>query len=275
MCQDKKIGSIADFIKRVKIDSQNWGLHQSPRFPWYRGEPTTDTALVPRLFRGKYKDDYFENRLLQHFRMQAPSPEYGMVPSRDNTDQWLFLAQHVGLPTRLLDWTESPLVALYFALQEKEPVVWMLNPFELNRLSTPNDKSLEPYNIYALTWITLQDGINIGSESINAAWEGRESRLELPVAIRPTYIHTRMTVQKSCFTVHGNRKEGLHTLLSTIHLISGEHLKKYSIDVKYSEEMLNDLRQLGISEGTLFPSLDGLAKDLTRLFRPDCDESHQ
>jgi hypothetical protein len=152
------------------------------------------------------------------------------------------------------------------------------------------DKTKEPYNIYALTWVRQEGQLNIGSESINAAWEARESQLLLPVAIRPTCVHTRMTVQKSCFTVHGRSKKGLDVLLSREHLekylsevreslklsnedigvfLSREYLKKYSIDDNSSEEILNELRQMGISEGTLFPSLDGLARDLTRLFRPD------
>jgi len=188
------------------------------------------------------------------------------VPDRSYVDQWLFLAQHVGLPTRLLDWTESSLVGLYFALQEEIPIVWMLNPFELNRLSTPNDKLKETYNIHAITWFTHPDKnvINIGSESINAAWEARPSRIKLPVAIRPTNVHTRMTAQKSCFTVHGEAKESLCVLLE-----GKDILKKYIIDDKNSEKMLDELRQSGISERTLFPDHDGLAKDLTRLFRPD------
>ena len=142
----------------------------------------------------------------------------------------------------------------------------MLNPFELNRLSTPNDKLKETYNIHAITWFTHPDKnvINIGSESINAAWEARPSRIKLPVAIRPTNVHTRMTAQKSCFTVHGEAKESLCVLLE-----GKDILKKYIIDDKNSEKMLDELRQSGISERTLFPDHDGLAKDLTRLFRPD------
>ena len=63
------------------------------------------------------------------------------MPDVERTDQWLFLARHAGVPTRLLDWTEGALIGLHFALQEneKEPVVWMLNPLEMNRLSTPSD----------------------------------------------------------------------------------------------------------------------------------------
>ena len=58
-----------------------------------------------------------------------------LVPMREHTDQWLFLARHAGLPTRLLDWSEGALIALHFALKDPNPVVWMLNPLDLNDLS--------------------------------------------------------------------------------------------------------------------------------------------
>src|SRR5690242_14333114 len=95
---------------------------------WFRGEPAdTPTPLLPKLYRRPHN----ENKLLQTFRQRAPvSSSY--CPEVKATDQWLFLVQHVGLPTRLLDWSESGLVGLFFALLCKNPVVWIIDPFELN-----------------------------------------------------------------------------------------------------------------------------------------------
>src|SRR5262249_9056498 len=128
-------------------------------FPWFRGEPlSAKTPLLPVLFREPGKHD--ENRLLQQFRMKAPSLGLGVIPPRDHTDQWLFLARHVGLPTRLLDWTEGLLVALLFAVCDSrgEPrqaedgaVVWMLDPVKLNDLSTPGQPSRD--NEFPLPWV--------------------------------------------------------------------------------------------------------------------------
>ncbi|MCJ7729005.1 MAG: hypothetical protein MUO27_03880, partial [Sedimentisphaerales bacterium] len=87
MCQEKIIDSVESFIQTTRNDYKKWDIE----FPWFRGEPTCDTPLLPKLFRKKYKDDYFENRLLQYFRMKAPSLGYGKTPHRDHTDQWLFL----------------------------------------------------------------------------------------------------------------------------------------------------------------------------------------
>jgi hypothetical protein len=267
MCESKKIHSIEELIRETEKDYRSWGLGESPWFPWFRGEPNCDTPLVPKLYRKKYEGDYFENRLLQHFRTRAM--EYGKTPHRDETDLWLFLARHVGLPTRLLDWTEGSLVALYFALQEKEPIVWMLNPFALNKVAVGDDSDMLEYNIYPLTWYDPKKydpkaKANIGVENIKGAWESDTRGVEFPVAVDPTNVHPRIPAQRSRFTVHGKRKESL------VGLVSGKDIvKKYVVDGRKRREMLDELRVLGVSRATLFPELDGLAKDLTELFRPD------
>jgi len=155
------IGSVEDFISRIKADYSKWGP-----YPWFRGEPNVDSPLLPKLYRKK-KDgsSHDENTLLQLFRMKAPSLGFGQMPNRDTIDQWLFLARHVGLPTRLLDWTEGALIALYFALLEEEPIVWMLNPLELNRLSVSDPQSLSSIP-FELTWVPREVNANAANENI-------------------------------------------------------------------------------------------------------------
>src|ERR1700730_19282468 len=113
-----------------------------------------------------------------------------MVPDVERTDQWLFLARHAGLPTRLLDRTEGALIGLHFALKEKEPVIWMLNPLELNETagisSTPN-----PMREFPLVWLQPTTGINPAFENLRGAWELDQPGVQLPVAVYPTYVHVR------------------------------------------------------------------------------------
>jgi len=75
--------------------------------------------------------------MITSFRNRAPAID--LTPETDRLDKWLFLMQHHRLPTHLLDWTESSLIGLFFALEKDaatDSVVWMLNPLELNKLTT-------------------------------------------------------------------------------------------------------------------------------------------
>ena len=123
------------------------------------------------------------------FRMKAPSFGLSQVPDRKSTDQWLFLARHLGLPTRLLDWTENALLALYFAIhadESDEPIVWMLDPFALNELSISDHPEREQSGSaqFPLTWFRPEHKINIGHENIRGAWEENRQGVEIPVAVQ-------------------------------------------------------------------------------------------
>jgi hypothetical protein len=195
--------------------------------------------------------------------MRAPIFAAASCPDREAVDQWLFLAQHVGLPTRLLDWSESALVGLYFALLKDKPVVWMLNPMELNRLSASDPSIVR--DEFPLSWLEpervvrthagLVKQTDLGSANINAAWTRDTIGTELPVAIRPTNIHPRMTVQRSGFTVHGKNKSSLIDQVPQL-------LTRYHIEPKERVAMQQHLYLLGISHSTVSPDLDGLAKEL-------------
>lgn len=249
---ENPIETLQQLITRVKTDSSDW------EYRWFRGERgDTNTPLLPKLYRPRTDGrKHNENRLLQLFRMKAPVFATGHVPQRGATDQWLFLAQHVGLPTRLLDWTESALVALHFALLEERPVVWMLNPMELNRLSASDVSTAFP-----LTWVDAEPpDINIGSINIRGAWELDKHGVDSPVAILPTNIHPRMSAQRSCFTVHGKRKKPLNDL------VSATYLKRYEVHMDAKADLRTDLRVLGVGDSTIFPDLDGLATELAEQF---------
>jgi hypothetical protein len=195
--------------------------------------------------------------------MKAPIFAATSCPARSDVDQWLFLAQHVGLPTRLLDWTESALVGLYFALgsfdrPEAWPVVWMLNPIALNELSVhPNQRPIG--SAFPLTWFTREGEINIGHENIRGAWQLDSLGVPLPVSVQPTNIHPRMSVQRSCFTVQGGLKKSLVEQTPQL-------LRRYEVAPKERDVIRNDLRMLGISESTVWPDLDGLARELRELY---------
>jgi len=124
------IKSVTDFITEIKRDLNKW---EPKTKPWFRGESgNRKYFLCPKI--ADYEHNH-ENHLLQSFRRKAGG--LANVPDRHNIDQWLFLAQHYGVPTRQLDWTEGALLALYFAVNQDNPYprVFMLHPRKLNELA--------------------------------------------------------------------------------------------------------------------------------------------
>lgn len=254
----RQIQSTEDLIKAVREDSFSW----HPKEPrWFRGEPNVDTALMPMLYRRGFAPH--ENALLQMFRARA-SGFHNAVPMREHTDQWLFLARHAGLPTRLLDWSESALIALYFALKETNPVVWMLSPHDLNDLSYKQFWSTVPSarpRQFPLPWHDPGPPGNPAFENLRGAWELDRFGVPLPVAIYPTYVHARLRGQRSCFTIHGTDKRGLDVLLAGKPI-----LQRYVVDPDCGQSMRSELAVLGITESVVFPDIDGLANELKERF---------
>ena len=88
----------------------------------------------------------------------------------------------------------------------------------------------------------------------------------LPVAFLASYVHARMSAQRSCFTVHGKKEESLKDLLEEV---TTKILVEYRIELRYCDDLRRELETLGIGWSTALPDLEGLAKELKELFRPD------
>jgi hypothetical protein len=165
----------------------------------------------------------------------------------DPRDSWatIFAMQHHGLPTRLLDWTETLGVALYFALREGEgdAAVWILNPFQLNRASIRKAELFHPHELEG----TYEDYFILNT----VACPGRV------VALTPLRHNPRVSQQRAGFTLHND----LDTPLDELDL---GVLQKVVIPSEARAGGLEFLRMAGISEFTLFPDLDGLAREIRR-----------
>jgi hypothetical protein len=159
---------------------------------------------------------YVEFQLATTFRNRAPA--FGQVPARGEIDKWLFLMQHTGIPTRLLDWTESALVALFFSVckqSDHDGVVWMLDPLKLNEISG--------LKRFANTWTEpVVDYFKVPFGTANAPSDH-------PVAAQSTFVHPRMSAQKSCFTIHGSRNDSFEEQFANSAFVLNGHLRKYIV----------------------------------------------
>ncbi len=246
------ITDINQLITKIKNDLFTW---KSTIKPWFRGESGDKlTPLCPKI--SSYSAEQ-ENYFLQSFRRRA----IGLpnTPNRDHVDRWLFLAQHYGVPTRLLDWTEGALIALFFAINSKNqnPRLYMLNPHRLNALALGKSDNLN----FPLSWVKA------GHLYVSLAWSHRtpkksEYSLSFPIAFPAILQDQRMISQRSCFTIHGLELKPITEILSYHNEIISDYLFEYKIDPNKSDQLLKDLSILGISASTAFPDLDHLVKDL-------------
>ncbi len=244
-----KILTIQDLLKKLE-DIRNECEDEQIR-PWYRGHACREWKLIPKGLRGK-KNLHTRVNL---FRAEATAIRSN-PPPHDDLRQWLFLMQHHGLPTFLLDWTRSPLVALYFALCEnhdkKDGMLWALRPGIWNLCSYPREK--DEKNKYTV--------FNSYSEKLNPLFKANfdrpnssEKSLKKKVlAIQPVYNSPRMIAQQSVFTIHGRESESMEQLH-----IHKKYLRHFSIPNEKKAALRKNLQDLGILRSSLFPDLDNLS----------------
>jgi hypothetical protein len=281
------INSVTDFLNTIKQDIKNWELEAAFNIAWFRAEKEIITkpeyVLLPKLYLNLHenkinldKSNEIENNIIQDFRMRART--FKNIPKYNRIDEWLFLMQHVDTYTRLLDWSEGALIALYFAINRKpkvneKPVVWMLNPIIFNlvanlRLDLPlswNDGT----NIYDkkdrkliyfknTKYLKTKGKLKSRFErlacpsNIHAAFEAGKCEYEEknPIALKPQYIHPRVVAQKGCFTVHGSIKKGIFEILKNKKLENKDYIeifnkyklgKSFNIFRKHDGELFNSV----------------------------------
>jgi hypothetical protein len=243
------IDSISSYLDAIRTATAHWYFPRGCN-PWFRGQTDGSKPPIPSVFRKSHK----EQDLVTFFVQRAGMYKDGALPQ--SPAQWLSLMQHVGLPTRLLDWTESALAALYFAVNQDaniDSAVWVLDSIELNKLSGI-------INLPSSTMEPVADSYRIAF-SINP-----KSPSTFPIAVAPTHVHVRMAAQRGYFTIHGTDKRSFVAQFEHHKLANDRRLIKMNIRSGDREHLKRDLGLLGIKQATLFPDLDGLAAELADTF---------
>lgn len=248
---------------------------QKAQHAWFRGQPV-DKPLLPKVFRGIYD----ETSMVLDFRRRARAvaSDLDRIPDLYEYDEWLFLMQHHMLPTRLLDWTESPLIALFFAVNEFgiykqhdrldrfNPIVWMVNPHVLNWMFSGSSILLPTGRDEAGASGSGENPSQEGLENIKGAFNRNGSGIDSPLAVEAKHIHKRMHAQRSCFTIHGKDHRSLESIFENTDLVAKGYLSKLEIDKEKVEEIITQLKRAGVSDSILFPDFEGLSRDISGRF---------
>lgn len=251
-----------DVLEALYADSWNPQLGRFRSRFAYRGVSVQAGALETALahLAGDSGDVVrIELGLLRSFRKYARA---GTACS-DTIWHWLALAQHAGLPTRLLDWTYSPLVALHFATARLEQFdhdgeVWCVDFPRVNKLLPPQLRQLlEVEQSEALTVDMLQ-----GFDTLNAF--DRLGRSPFVVFVEPPTVHPRLAAQHALFSLMPKPTARLEQWL----MRHPDVYRRVVIPAALKWEIRDKLDQANINERVLHGGLDGLSRWLARYYRP-------
>jgi len=286
MLDNRVASSLAGILGAAKSIRSEWTPNRTePEELWFRGTSNRAYPLLPRLYRascaGADEESFFE-----YFRSYARSL-VSVVP--DDEWGWYFLAQHHGLPTRLLDWSKDLLVAVFFALSSHcrtmnavklghllmnpnarrrgrgtHPAIWMMDAGTLNQLSTrPRfDGVILPGRPWSAPYAP--------SRFFKTAAVPSSKRGRFPIALFPAQDNPRIIPQHGVFTLHGRDRGAIEALAAAHPRL---RLARIDLTPAHLEEMWDELILAGIHEHELFPTLDKVADYVLRNYLPDTGES--
>jgi FRG domain len=258
----RKAKSWAELLEQLYQGSWNasLGRYRSPfAFRGHSSSAHLLTTSLNRLTAGR-NARRLELALLRNFRKYAHAAT-AAPPHAFSVWHWLAVGQHHGLPTRLIDWTYSPLVALHFAagqpqIDSDDGAIWCVNFVEANRLLPRRlRRILEDEHSETLTIDMLDEFDSLG------AFDAL-SRTPFVVFIEPPSLDSRMLHQFALFSMMPGPDQQLEAWLSSHPTL----WRKVVVPSALKWEVRDKLDQANINERTLFPGLDGLSRWLERYY---------
>jgi hypothetical protein len=251
------VGSVGELLSKLRERRLSDTLHYHLRW-WFRGQSSAEWDLRPGVYRDGFAEDeqarlMKERHLAQDFRVESA----GIRSGRETDEELYFLQQHYRLPTRLLDWTSSPLAALYFAVTGHVGVDGKLFLMDAYQLTPFSD---EPSSSRGIA--TSRDPRFKKALQPIVQWKDVNNFPDFIIAVRPDHFDRRIGLQKSCFTFH----DADHPSLNDTH---NRTLCEFRIPFAAKNTIKADLFLLGVDGGSIYGDLEGLAERLKWAYRVD------
>jgi hypothetical protein len=226
----------------------------------FRGLSDKDYDLSTSYLRNSGKDSSLEYHLLRNFK------KYSELDHPGSMSDWrlMTIAQHHGLPTRLLDWTYSPFVAAHFATDDiskydRDSAIWNVDFVKVHKLlPDPLKNVLELTGSNTFTIDMLEEALK-GLKEFDALDPGN-----LLVFFEPPSVNSRIVNQFAFFSVMSSATAGMDDWLAK----HPDLFRRIIIPKELKLEVRDKLDQANITERILFPGLDGLANWLKRHYQP-------
>jgi hypothetical protein len=261
--ETRTVDSWTGLIEELYRDSWDSGIGRF-RSPYvFRGMPNSEGDLRTSLMRAAngYEDvPKLEGHLLRNFRKYA----HGEISIGDSIWNWLAMAQHYGLPTRLLDWTYSPLIGLHFMTSNVDDfgidgVIWCVNHRATNGLLPAKLRDLAQEAALDVFTAEMLDEVAQSLKEFDSLAEE-----DFVIFIEPPSLDPRIANQFALFSMMANPVDKLDVWLRSHAGLA----RRIIVPAAMKWEIRDKLDQAGITERLLYPGLDGLARFLRRYYRP-------
>lgn len=248
--RDRRVDSVAQFVEELYSVQLSQLVRKNNVDLVFRGQPA-DYPLIPRVGRKKIRGKSFpqlESLLFNEFLRTSSA-----FRTFEEGDNWgpLAMAQHHGLPTRLLDWTMSGLAALWFAVRK---------PYKLYKVDDPYERVEEfAKDGYGVVWALCPELEDFLPNPPTDSPFDNHSRTRI---YRPRMTSPRIVSQSGVFTVHKILKDGEAFGPLERNPAYRNKLVKFSFSARSFPQIRKDLGLLGVTAASMFPDLDGLCEHL-------------